>query len=194
MKHLLVSGALIAGLSLAARADDRADSAKVQRPAAKRHLITSQVAIEQARLGLQGLYALVEEGDGAFDTEHGQLLLDAASRAVKTACAHLGHLTPLMADDKDGRIHLTRLQTELARVQASLKALEEPVRTTTAATPAGSGGDATASKPATAKANDAAAGSLKASLKEAWKELDEAFSDFKKVADDYKVSTRLPAL
>jgi len=191
MKRHFVGIALAAGLSLAARADERTDAAKDHRPAAKRHLVTSQVSLEQARLGLQGLYALVEDGDGSYDVEHGKLLLDTASRAVTTACAHLGHLTNLTPDDKDGRMHLTKVQTELARVQAALKALEDPVRTTPLL--AGSGGDA-AGKVATTAKVDAASGGLKASLKEAWKALDEAFGDFKKVADDYKVSTRLPVL
>ena len=191
MKRHHVGVALAAGLSLAARADEQADAARNHRPAAKRHLVTSEVSLEQARLGLQGLYALVEDGDGSYDVEHGKLLLDTASRAVKTACAHLAHLTNLTPDDKDGRMHLTKVQTELARVQAALKALEDSVKTTPPL--AGSGGDAAGKVAITAKV-DAATGGLKASLKEAWKELDEAFGDFKKVADDYKVSTRLPSL
>src|SRR5215470_15282023 len=84
----LIALALVAGLALAARADDppasgkmddkttkmddktaadAKDASQVHKGEAKRHIWTTDVAFEQAKIGLQGLYALADDNEGAFD-------------------------------------------------------------------------------------------------------------------------------
>jgi hypothetical protein len=170
-----LAAALVAGLALSAGAAD--DAAKVHKGEAKRHIWTSDVALEQARIGMQGLWALADDNEGAWDVDHAKTLISGVAREVRLAATHLQHLTNLPADKNDHAItDLTRAQTSLARVQTQLKELERPVQ---------------AGMAAPTDKDDKDHG-LKGSVRDAWKSLDQAVSDFKKVADDYKVTTRLP--
>src|SRR5262249_21350807 len=149
--HIALAMALAAGLSLGARADDMTTTRDVNKDAvktdshkaeAKRHIVTTDVALEQAKLGLQGLYALADDKDGAWDVDHAKTLLNDTEKQVKLAVTHLQHLTSLAADKKDAPTDLTRAQTKLASLQAELKNLESPIKAGLGETPMrGSGGD-----------------------------------------------------
>ena len=185
--------AIVAGLALSARAADtnkkaNDDAVKMHKGEAKRHIWTSDVALEQAKLGMQGLYALANDDEGAWDKDHAQTLLDNVERSVRLAATHLQHLTTLPAKkDDNATTDLTRAQTSLARVQSALKDLETPVKSGMA--PPVTKNDTGMS--GMTKSSDKDAG-IRGQLKGAWDSLDSAMSDFKKVAGDYKVTTRLP--
>src|SRR2546429_200784 len=90
----------IAAILAAAASANAADAPKSnpQRAEARRHIWTSDVALEQAKIGMQGLYALAADDEGAWDTAHATALLDTVARGVKLAAAQLGHLTNLPAE------------------------------------------------------------------------------------------------
>jgi hypothetical protein len=196
IRHLAL--ALILTAAVAARADEQSpagESAKNQKGEAKRHLWTAEVALERARLGLQGLYALASDTEGAFDSSHGTSLLGGAQRDVKMAAAHLQHLTSVPAKDPAAETQLTKVQTQLARLQTELRSLEAPVRgEPSAQLPPGSGGDTgvgSAGAPPSKKPTSGQA-ALKAQVKDSYRSLETATGDFKKLASEYGVTTNLP--
>jgi hypothetical protein len=203
--------ALAAGFALSARAADEekpqgtkttegGDASTGHKGAARRHIWTSDVALEQARLALQGLYALADDDEGAWDKAHAQALLGNAQRSLGMAATHLQHLTSVPSKDKDAQSNLTKAQTSIARVQSALKALEAPIRS--GAGPramTGSGGDtgmesshAGEEKAPGAPPETVHGSTLRTDVKNASHALYDAIKDFKKVAGDYGVSTRLP--
>jgi hypothetical protein len=181
--------ALVLACSLLAAARGEANPRKAE---AKRHLIVSTVALEEARLGVQGLYALIDDDSGAFDVVHAATLIGMAERDLSTAAAHLQRLTTVPAKDKDAPTNLTRALTGIARVQLLLKSIEASIKGGRPAN--GSGGDVATDpvKDLPPKRADDPKEALKKRIRETWKALDEAMGDHHKVADDHGVSTRLP--
>ena len=106
--------------------------------------------------------------------------------------AHLQHLTMVPADDNECRVHLTKVQTSLGRVQMELQALDASVSSGVSGRGSGDTGLQGAEQRDVIKQGEERLEAMKKQAKLAWKSLDEAGSDFKRVADDYKVSVRLP--
>ena len=173
----------------AAKVDN--ETAKAHRGEAKRHVWTSEVALEQAKLGVQGLYALATDEEGAWDKEHATALLENVKGDLRLAATHLAHLTNLpCGKGRDAMTDLTRAQTGIAKMQTAIMNLEGPIR-------GGMTGATSDTKPESSvdrgvAANHGGDHGMRTQIKEAWKTLDEAMGDFRKVATDYKVTTRLP--
>ena len=128
MRTIAAAMLLAAGLASAAGASNpQKDLARAHKGEAKRHIWTSDIALEQARIGLQGLYALVDDTE-AFDQTYASSIVRMVERDVDSAAAHLAKLTLVPAEKSDARTNLSKLQMDLAQVQAELKGLKRPVR------------------------------------------------------------------